>query len=39
MCAFHRKVRKDRKAGAFYDIDLRRHVKSNLRPSAFICGF
>jgi len=37
--AFYRKVCKDRKAGDFYDICLRRHVRLNLRPSAFICGF
>jgi hypothetical protein len=36
---FHRKVRKDRKTWAFYFIYLRRHVKLNLRSSAFICGF
>jgi hypothetical protein len=34
MCAFIRKVRKDRKAGAFYGNCLRRHVESNLRSSA-----
>jgi hypothetical protein len=39
LISFFIPVRKDRKAWAFYNIYLRRHVKLNLRPSAFICGF